>query len=677
LSFYDLPGIIGQAESEEEQFLVKFVRDLVVDYVRDAESLILVTCSLENDIANSTAGGIARAEQATDRCIGTFNLLSKDSSANLSPGVLTKPDRLPPGSRHDKLMEVFDQKRFALGHGYFVVKNLRQDEINQGLTHQEARLRERQFFNEGIPWSTTFKDYAHRFGTLNLQSFLSGKLAEQITKKLPVIDHEINARLHQVDTSLQQFPEPPTHNASRIISDVILDLSQEVRKELEAEFPCKAWRNNWKVLQNAFFAALVSMKPTMSTSGRRDASVYAEVLDSQPGSSANKAISVDDDEDYEDGEDDEDIDSPMRSNPETPTKKRKIDGTPALSPVKTPKRGLPKMLERQAMVVDFSELKKKFILDEVTQYLAEHSQSKVPGQIEPRVVDNLMLGTLEHWNRPLAEFFNALEKQIQEQMKTLFNKHLKKWEGSTFYQTAWKIVEEMLTTNFYQQRTTMADESLNDENEGPYIFHDDIFQCEKELVLDNYRQARFNTRFKRYKHDKQQRTGKPMSTAEEERLKKDARAMAVLNHEPYVVEQGVVAQVTTYYMLAARRFHDAVCMRIESKFYKQLRTQLRDELENGLGLNDGNEGYNNAVRLLAESPHRYNLRKELVGQRDSLLQGQKILRNLQQKKYGGDSSSSTSNAGSGSHYPSTPFGGIATPLSEEMDDVDMTGLPRR
>lgn len=66
--------------------------------------------------------------------------------------------------------------------------------------------------------------------------------------------------------------------------------------------------------------------------------------------------------------------------------------------------------------------------------------------------------------------------------------------------------------------------------------------------------------------------------------------MAVLRHEPYEVELGVVAQVYTYYVLAARRFHDAVCMRIESQFYKQLRTQMRDELENGLGLNDSREG---------------------------------------------------------------------------------------
>jgi hypothetical protein len=67
LSFYDLPGIIGQSETPED---VTFVKNLVVDYVKDPEALILVTCSMENDIANSTAGGIARSLKATDRCIG-------------------------------------------------------------------------------------------------------------------------------------------------------------------------------------------------------------------------------------------------------------------------------------------------------------------------------------------------------------------------------------------------------------------------------------------------------------------------------------------------------------------------------------------------------------------------------------------------------------------------------
>ena len=501
--------------------------------------------------------------------------------------MLTKPDRLPAGSRYEKLKAVFDQQRFALGHGYFVVKNLDQDEINQGLTHQQARIRDQEFFAEGEPWATDFVDYGHRFGTLNLQRFLSGKLAEQITKKLPIIDQEINARLEQVLADLQQFPDPPTHNAARMISDVVLDFSQDVRRELEAEFPCKAWRNNWKALQKSFFDALASLKPTMSTRGDRDATVYMDVLGAQPGSSASKAIAVDDDEEEGEDEDDAHFITPMSSNPETPTKKRKLE-SPGPLPAKTPSRR--RLPNSAAPGSDLSEFRKNFPLDQVTQHLAENSQSKVPGQIEPRVVDNMMLKTLKHWEKPLNNFFNMLEGQIANQIKALFHKHFSKYEGSTFYRTAWQIVDQMVSLNFNQQRTTMADESLNDEREGPYIFHDEIFEQEKEAILDCYRQHRFKARLNIYKRERHQQIGRPVTAQEEEKLKKDARVMEVLNHEPYVVELSVVAQVTTYYMLAARRFHDAVCMRIESKFFKQLRTQLRDELENGLGLNDGSEG---------------------------------------------------------------------------------------
>ena len=463
-----------------------------------------------------------------------------------------------------------------------------QDQIDQGLTHQQARCQEQQFFSQEAPWATTFKKYEHRFGTLNLQGFLSGKLAEQIIKKLPIIDNEINTRLHEVESALLQFPEPPTHNASRIISDIILDFSQEVRKELAAEFPYKVWRNNWKALQKAFFDALVSMKPTIATNGSLDRNVYAEVLASQPGSSASKAIAVDDDE-YENDENNGEESVEL---PETPTKKRKLGSIPVPSPVKTPsRRGLSKPLEEARIPSpDFSNLRKTFYLDEVKRYLAENSQSKIPGQIEPRVVDTMMLETLAHWIQPLNLFFNTFEGQIRDQIKVLFDKHFSKWAKSTFHVSAWKIVEQMLNLNFHQQRTTMADESLNDEREGPYIFHQDIFDAEKANVLDNYHQARLRARLNVYKQARKRQTGRAMTPTEEDKLKKDERAMLVLNRDPYDVELGVVAQVTTYYMLAVRRFHDAICMRIESKFYKQLRTQLRDELENGLGLNDGDEG---------------------------------------------------------------------------------------
>jgi hypothetical protein len=46
------------------------VKSLVTKYISDPEALVLVTCALENDIANSIAAGLARRLKVTNRCIG-------------------------------------------------------------------------------------------------------------------------------------------------------------------------------------------------------------------------------------------------------------------------------------------------------------------------------------------------------------------------------------------------------------------------------------------------------------------------------------------------------------------------------------------------------------------------------------------------------------------------------
>jgi hypothetical protein len=323
----------------------------------------------------------------------------------------------------------------------------------------------------------------------------------------------------------------------------------------------------------------------MATGGRRDRGIYAESLASGTtvGASANQAIDLEASE--AEGEEDGDASMSGTPNPETPTKKRKLeDTTPGPSPLKN-QRSVGRIPSP-----DFSEKRTKFQLDTVAQHLGKTSKAKVPGHIEPRVTNAMMLATLEHWGLPLKEFFDTLEKQLRTQLKVIFHKHFVKWEGTALYSSAWKIVMDMLNLYLDQQRTTMAGESLDDEKAGPYIFHDDIFSREKESVVQAYRQARFKARMTTYKKERQHRLGKEMSSAEEAKMRKDEKVMALINYEPYSVQLDVVADVVTYYMFAARRFHDSVCMRIESKFFMQLRTQLLDELENGLGIHDEVEG---------------------------------------------------------------------------------------
>jgi hypothetical protein len=469
-----------------------------------------------------------------------------------------------------------------------VVRNLGQDQLDQRLTHEQARDQERQFFEQQEPFATAFRSHEARFGTWNLQAFLSGKLAEQITKKLPIIQSQMQSRLSEVENSLKQYPEPPTHNAVRIISDILLEISQHVRLEIEGNFPYKDWRIEWGDLQEAFFSSLLTLKPAMVTRGNRDKDVYS--LHINGGRSMDDSIVVGDDDN--DTSSNEDV--RMSEATETPTKKRRMGGdTPGPSPLKARSKnsGSSSCTDtNQVPIANFSELKTKFQLDEVFEFLQKSSNARIPGHLDHRVTDEMTLQTLQNWHLPMNDFFDKLDGLLRSRLEVLFDEHFKRWAGTALYDAAWKIVTEMLNLNLHEQRTTMAAESLNDEKNGLYIFHKEVFSRDKDAIIILYRQHRYKARLISYKNERALAIGRPMTPVEETRLLKDEKLSTLLREDPYEVQVGVVADVTTYYMIAARRFHSSICMRVESKFFKQLRTQLRDELENGLGIHDEVKG---------------------------------------------------------------------------------------
>jgi hypothetical protein len=292
--------------------------------------------------------------------------------------------------------------------------------------------------------------------------------------------------------------------------------------------------------------------------------------------------------------------------PETPTKKRK-HGTPtkrglqtpvlSSSPFRTPKKLASKSSRTSFPNVtsagqseDVTKLRKTFKLDEVTRHINLTSRSRVPGQIDPQVREEMMVSPLEHWPVIIDTFFKDFEHQLKSHIQALFDKHFREWKGSKLYTTSLAIVGSTIDNNLHEQRNTMAAESLNDELEGPHIFHEDTFEKEKAAVVEKYTQARFDARLNIFITEHVAHYDREMSSTDKERLHKDDRKMALLRKEPYAHEIGLIADISTYYMIAARRFHDSVTMRVESKFFKQLRDKLRDRLQDELGIYDEHQG---------------------------------------------------------------------------------------
>lgn len=584
--------------------------------------------------------------------------------------MLTKPDLLPAGSSYEPLQKVLNNVELKFGHGYFVVKNPDQVMLNNRLTHHEARLHEQQFFANKDPWCTSLQSHSGRFGTANLQQFLSEKLAGQMVKALPGIYEQVQLRLDDVDGQLKLIPEPPpNYGATRIIMDLINAFSDHVRKEVEGAYPCKDWRNTWKDLREIFFEGLNAMRPTMMRRGQRDFGLYDST---RAGRSSDDPLCL------SDGDDEYVNNAP----PETPPNKRKLEHAPPSSNKKSRFSVplIPTPAKMQSIHgVDYNDKRKVFQLDEVSQHLSANSQSKIPGHIEPKVVDDLVKQTITHWRVPMGKLFVDLENYLKTFIRLSFEQHFQSRKDTRLYNEAWQIVENILDTSLVEQRT-MASDAFNDEIEGPYTFHTAIFNSEKISMCKKYQNARLDTRLKVYMEEMAKHVGEE-KVPNKEKILKNENLYSRLKEEPYEVEVDVVAQITSYYMLAVRRFHDTICMRVESKFFTRLRNKLRNEMEETLGIHE--DGTQKAIALLAEPSKHATRRKELLAMKAALLEGRRELDALYEK-HGNKLHGNKLTASQGSNGYAAPlfnssasFGPTSTPLTDEMQDITQSGRVRR
>ena len=80
---------------------------------------------------------------------------------------------MPPG-KSDYVRSILDGKKFALGKGWFITKQLSQEQIKQGITHTVARQLEADFFSSQL-WAQ-----GGRCGIPLLQEAVSRSLTEHI-----------------------------------------------------------------------------------------------------------------------------------------------------------------------------------------------------------------------------------------------------------------------------------------------------------------------------------------------------------------------------------------------------------------------------------------------------------------------------------------------------------------
>ncbi|OCL10716.1 interferon-induced GTP-binding protein Mx [Glonium stellatum] len=649
LSFYDLPGVINQTEDGTKPYLVKLVKNLVKDYINSENALVLLACSMESDVANSSATRIVRNLKAESRCIG----------------VLTKPDRLPQGDPVDIWHAILNGQKFPLGHSYFVTKQPSQSEIDMGITHVRARELEGQFFETQEPWATKFAQFKSRYGTTQLQTILSQKLTTQILTNLPIIKDRLRIQFDQLDAELRDLPEPPTDNAVQIVLNLLQEFTSCVQKAMEGEHKYNKWRLAWKEHRQNFYQELCAQKPTLSLRGDLDQGLYRGADDANGVDGA--PITIDSDMESE-------IRNPAPASVENTPKKRKMEA-PA-----TPKQKRPQLSNTGP--VRRSNLTKIFKLDELRKVLDDISVSDLPGEMDSRALDHLILDCLQNWDKPMINFFQVIDYALKGQLRLLFDGVFKAWDTTELYQKAWEAVEKYTSVLLNEQRNVVATQFLRSEQEKPFTGDTVLWESNKTATLKVFQKARSEARVNVYFRELEEAIGKQLSLMERNRrMNTDLNLREIINTDPYHREVEVMAKIRGYYNIASLRFFDVVCLSMQLKLFKLLRTQLLGELMTGLGMCDGNSR-DNCIRLLAEDSQRERRRIALKNKRQALIEGQACLDALGRKYQ--NAALSQSGVFAGSFLPirgSTPVNRFSSTPSRihspgngslVMDDMDVS-----
>ena len=446
LSLLDLPGAINVAENANEQHLVHLIQRLIKTFVKDDKALILLAVAASADTDTSTAFKLVNESKALSRCVG----------------VLTKPDLIT--RTKQQIKRILNDEIFKLGNGWFVTKQLSPAELDEQVSHSEARKRERTFFATQEPWCGALAEFSERFGIPRLQEALSNKLSEHILNELPEINARVANRLRDVGHELSKFPEQIRDPRLTIIRE-IEKVASVIGKQLRGDGTENKFRTDYRNTLRDLRKRLHGARP--------------QLLLGTPGVK-KPTIEID--------SDDENMGSPEPS----PAKTRKgNDGRAIISSTQTQQFRAPRIkTEEEAFS---APPKAVFTLDKVKRAYDNGTTSGLPDLSNPKVTETLALECLQCWpamiDSTLEEIKYLMVKMLSESIETT----LATRRETRFFRDATQVVENLFL-ELLQKQEDLVHTIVACETHKPITYDNEALKSGRDTARQKLQEDRISQR---------------------------------------------------------------------------------------------------------------------------------------------------------------------------------------
>ncbi|KAB5588706.1 Myxovirus resistance protein [Ceratobasidium theobromae] len=551
LNFVDLPGLISNVVNDKNIGDIELVKELVTSYISQPSCLILLTISCESDYENQGAGMLAR---------------KYDPQGLRTIGVLTKPDRIEPGSERPWISMLKNEAN-ALRHGWFSVKQPSARDLETGMSWSDARELDEKFFEETAPWSTIEDEWRKQLGCSNLISHLGETLGKVILTRLPAICEEVDRLIALNGSQLEAIPPLPSLDPLAEVLQLVNSFTRDVTTHIRGD-PHSG--------RGGLVQSLVISAKAFQEDLRKITPVFRST--------------------------------------------RKNDGVPA------PKA--PQFLPEGENWPLTSEKGLTYWIDDVVE-LAEGARTReLPGEFPFAITEELVTRTLKSWREPVQEVFMRAERIFVQRLTSLVELHFTKHSYGGLRSTVQKSVLENLEE--CKAITLRELEFMLDMESLPFTLDSHYYLDYKDKFHKYYATSRIcESNLEQYLNVQEPQPGYSRSNdvvdtalnnlrqAGFDSLKRQDLVKLLPADYSHKAALEIMASARAYYQVAYKRFADTVPLAIDQHYVRAFERTIQAALIAGLKISSP-EAHDRCATWMAEPQSVVRRRAELNDRKERL-----------------------------------------------------------
>ncbi|KAI0968106.1 dynamin family protein [Xylaria arbuscula] len=613
LSFYDLPGVFLSPDQEEDEYIVKVVRNLTRHYVKREGAIIMWALPMNHDPENSISLGIIREAKAAERTIG----------------IMTKADKLAP-ENEAQWLAMFRGEKQSVGHGFFATSR------PPGEPLETAGKWEELFFGHQVgDWPNEFDMFKDRCGVELLGEYISVQLGHAFAQSLPSIKGKVYTRLREIERQLTGLPELPSNVEHEVKKSLFQFLGRMKTAIKDSEFS-----SEWNTLNNQFRDIIFKIKPTC-----RVKEPTAHTIDLSDADTEVSAVTP--------SRRPRPSDSTIRS---TPNKRFRPDYESPVTPVKQESFSGGNGVFRASSVISaeladinngpFTSFRNlgRLAMDirDIRTQVRKKQRPGMPRDLVPdEVRETMCLNAVKKWQGPLETYIDKTAELLEAVTNQALEESLGVLRRRLIFKECHSCLKEFIDRIVTDQRARLS-EMFDSETYQMYTINEEAFTRYKAQELEQLRRARAIYRLKavaliEWNYDI--KTLKEMS--EDERTKENrilAQNLPKVGNDPFETEIEVAAFVRGYYNTAAARFVEGITMNVNSNLFRNIAsTELDAFMDEKLGL-FGKAGPNVYEHLMEEDEKTARLREQLKAEMDKLSQAMSSINGLESSPGSGNTS---------------------------------------